>query len=280
MGEPGWIAVDSTAAEIEYIDSGHIRLGLNATFNPVKMEIMDYKAGPLEKGKAGKKPDSFKNIPWEIGKAYSYNYLFNGKSIGTDSFTILKLEKKNNRNIYVCKTSLELQGRTSEGEWKIDDTGYPVSYTLDGKIPKVEYSLQCEFFEDKVIEKAVNNGKPVERSIPLKEKVYLVDNNNMSLFAFLLVSVPREKGVVTALKVFHPSSMQLLALQFTSLGKEKTIFAGEEKECWAFDVSFAGTPLKFYVDEKGRLIKDVEAGGRLVIELVLEDQASDLGRTR
>ena len=48
MGKVGWIPVDATAFEINYLDSGHIRLGVYqfaTTFNPKKMEILDYKAG-------------------------------------------------------------------------------------------------------------------------------------------------------------------------------------------------------------------------------------------
>ena len=45
MGEAGWIPVDSTAHEIDYVDSGHIRLGTETSFNPKKMEILDYKTG-------------------------------------------------------------------------------------------------------------------------------------------------------------------------------------------------------------------------------------------
>ena len=47
MGSAGWIPVDATAREIDYVDCSHIRLGevvSRATmFNPVKMEILDYR---------------------------------------------------------------------------------------------------------------------------------------------------------------------------------------------------------------------------------------------
>lgn len=43
MGENGWIPVDATINESDYIDGGHIRLGENTTFRPVSMEILDFK---------------------------------------------------------------------------------------------------------------------------------------------------------------------------------------------------------------------------------------------
>ncbi|OFY68088.1 MAG: hypothetical protein A2V64_08665 [Bacteroidetes bacterium RBG_13_43_22] len=46
MGDAGWIAVDATINEADYIDAGHIRLGENATFRPVSMEVIDFRSGP------------------------------------------------------------------------------------------------------------------------------------------------------------------------------------------------------------------------------------------
>lgn len=49
MGEAGWITVDSTAFETDYIDSGHIRvseyLSAASTFNGKHFEVLDYKLG-------------------------------------------------------------------------------------------------------------------------------------------------------------------------------------------------------------------------------------------
>ena len=71
MGRAGWIPVDSTAHEIDYVDSGHIRLGHETSFNPKKMEILDYKAAEPEKsGAEDDIPETYK--PY-IGK-YTANF--------------------------------------------------------------------------------------------------------------------------------------------------------------------------------------------------------------
>lgn len=46
MGEAGWIPVDATAHEVDYIDAGHIRLGTLTSFNPIEMEVLDYEVAP------------------------------------------------------------------------------------------------------------------------------------------------------------------------------------------------------------------------------------------
>lgn len=47
MGDAGWITVDATAMEIDYVDSGHIRVGeyqsLSTAVNTEKMEILDHR---------------------------------------------------------------------------------------------------------------------------------------------------------------------------------------------------------------------------------------------
>ncbi len=59
MGKAGWIPVDATAFENDFVDSGHIRLGvLNSptiSLNAKKMEVLDYKLG------SGKKENDKKN---------------------------------------------------------------------------------------------------------------------------------------------------------------------------------------------------------------------------
>lgn len=52
MGDAGWIPVDATAMETRFVDSGHIRFGiyqsLTTAFNPIEMEIIDYRLGQEE----------------------------------------------------------------------------------------------------------------------------------------------------------------------------------------------------------------------------------------
>jgi hypothetical protein len=49
MGEAGWIPVDCTFRETDYVDSGHIRFGLLTTFNPINVEILDYRLSETDR---------------------------------------------------------------------------------------------------------------------------------------------------------------------------------------------------------------------------------------
>jgi hypothetical protein len=270
MGKAGWITVDSTAHEIDYVDSGHIRLGTQASFNPKKMEVLDYKAGSMKKGTISASLGPFKNIPWNVGKTYTYNYIANGKSIGTETFTLKSFEKKKDSHAYVytCSTQLNLQGLNASSEWKIDTSGTPLTYKAKGKAGTIEYSIDCRFSKDQIVEKVVKSGTPIERTIKLTDKVYLIDNNNMSLFAFLLAGVPREKGKIIKFKIFHPSSMQLLPAQVTVKDQEQITINGKMYKSWPLDIVMAGVTLKMWVDETGHLLRDSERNGAIVIDLI------------
>ena len=58
MGDAGWIPVDATINEADFIDAGHIRLGEKATFRPVAMEILDFRSGT--KNSDSDIPDEFR----------------------------------------------------------------------------------------------------------------------------------------------------------------------------------------------------------------------------
>jgi hypothetical protein len=45
MGDAGWVAVDATAFEFDFVDAGHIRLGQKTSFNPKEMKILEYRVG-------------------------------------------------------------------------------------------------------------------------------------------------------------------------------------------------------------------------------------------
>lgn len=76
MGDAGWVAVDATAEEIDYVDAGHIKLGELNSFLPIEMKILEYKIGGQEmSGVDNIVPDKYSDL---IGK-YSiieYNRIF------------------------------------------------------------------------------------------------------------------------------------------------------------------------------------------------------------
>jgi len=59
----GWVAVDATILELDYVDAGHIKLGERTSFQPNKMEILGYKiSGEVPTTVEGEVPAEYINI--------------------------------------------------------------------------------------------------------------------------------------------------------------------------------------------------------------------------
>jgi len=71
MGEAGWIPLDTTAREIDFADSGHLRLGIlsssHIAWNPKNLEILDFHAGSQRFGQVTEAADREKYQPY-LGK--------------------------------------------------------------------------------------------------------------------------------------------------------------------------------------------------------------------
>jgi hypothetical protein len=267
MGEAGWIPVDSTAHEIDFVDSGHIRLGSLASFQPEKMEILDHRVRSLEGAKEARL-GAFLNMPWKTGERYSYSYTANGAPLGTDSFTIESQVDDDGDSVITCRTETALTGLEVKGSFQLDGQGHPISFHVAGKTAQFEYTVDCEFTDGKVIEKVVRAGQETERTIDLPDEVFLVDNNQFAGYALLLAATPLEEGTVVTFKVFHPSSMQVLPVQITVGGMEVIEREGEKTNCRRCDLVIAGTPLQLWLDDEGRIVRESEGGGKLVLDLM------------
>lgn len=103
MGDAGWIPVDATINEPDYIDAGHIRLGENTTFRPVSMEIFDFRSGS----------DSEEAIISDEFKTISGSY------INVELYRMFKIIERNGGAAIDIpgRTVLDLNSPDNEGKW-------------------------------------------------------------------------------------------------------------------------------------------------------------------
>ncbi len=118
MGQAGWIPVDSTAFETDYVDSGHIRLGVyqyvTTALNPKKMEVLDYKAGSAKMGQEqNAEPDKYKQY---VGKytnpetKTAVKVFVQGGNLAVDipNKMILAFNEPDKDRVWYCKISNQL----------------------------------------------------------------------------------------------------------------------------------------------------------------------------
>ncbi len=124
MGDAGWIPVDATIYETDYIDAGHIRLGEKANFQPVAMEIIDYRSDL--KNEDAIIPDTFRPIIGsymniEQHRMFKIIYKDGGLAIDIPGQIILALNPPDEQGKWYPKLTRELSltvGKNVEG--KID----------------------------------------------------------------------------------------------------------------------------------------------------------------
>jgi hypothetical protein len=109
MGEAGWIPVDATAQEYDYVDCGHIRIAEAASrrvfFNPTEMELLDYHVGDITMADAGRATDD--------GRYQAYVGDYSGEN------EVLKISVQNNSLALQIpgKPTFELNDPDENGVW-------------------------------------------------------------------------------------------------------------------------------------------------------------------
>ena len=111
MGEAGWIPVDATALEVDFVDAGHIRISeyqsTSSSFNGKKFEILDYKL--MNKPKETKSSDfseyygKYTNI--ESGRTFEVLDKEGNLSVDIPGKMVLPFNKPDQKGKWYCKLS-------------------------------------------------------------------------------------------------------------------------------------------------------------------------------
>lgn len=111
MGEAGWIPVDATAFEIDFVDAGHIRIAevqsLSSMFNGKKFEVLDYKlkenseTEKVEKSKLELYLGKYTHL--EAERTFEVIEKDGNLSVNIPGQMILPFNKEDEQNRWYCK---------------------------------------------------------------------------------------------------------------------------------------------------------------------------------
>jgi len=117
MGKAGWITVDATASEIDYVDSGHIRIGeyqsMVTALNPKKIEVLDFAAGSMKMGQEETASGMYSAYVGEYTSPATKTILkvfVQGGSLAVDipGKVVLALNDADQEGLWYCKLSNSL----------------------------------------------------------------------------------------------------------------------------------------------------------------------------
>ncbi len=212
-------------------------------------------------------------IPWTVGEMYEYVYSYGDKKISTESFTLKSVEKTEKGRVFTCANELKIQKMTLAFEWQIDQAARPISYSAETRASGTRYEVKCAFGDKEVAIDAHRLGYPMKKIMPLPEKIYFVDDNNVSAFAFLALSAPKEEGAICDFKAFHATKIEIFPCRLTVKGMETISWNGRDVACRRLDIVVGESnsrSIEMWIDSEGRLLRQAEQGGLSVMELVGE----------
>jgi transglutaminase-like putative cysteine protease len=118
MGETGWVPIDTTAKEIDYADSGHIRLGVlssgHVSWGPKEMEILDFEAGSQKFGEARIAGDPDKYRPFlggyrgPRGGVFTVSLQGGGLAVDIPGRGVFELRDPDEKGIWYLKLSSDV----------------------------------------------------------------------------------------------------------------------------------------------------------------------------
>ena len=162
-------------------------------------------------------------------------------------------------------------GFLKRGFYILRKTGRPVRFEIAGTARGTDYAIECAFTDGEVRASVRKGEMTFERKIPLSGDVLLFDNNHLGLLSLLLSRFELKEGAAFRVKAFHPSSLSVLPFDIAVGKKAKITVAGKERETLEVTLSIAATRLTLFVTADGLIVRDEEAGGKLVVDLASEE---------
>ncbi len=264
MGTDGWVAFDPTTGELDALSAVHIKLfeGMGGAI-PRKIEVLEYQ--PANRDITHTATAAGKPLGWKLERDYTYTYVQNATTLGTEVFRVTPVELDGKPSYCVTDTlDLTAQGKRvqSTTQLTVGSNALPRSFHRVFEAGGVKVTRQCDFRDDKV-KVSITGPTEMKREISLQPGTYCFDNNLISSFALLCSQLDLKEDSQIELRTFHPSTMSVIPLTFQLKKVQKIPLAGQEVECFECFVE----PIKntFWLTRDGRLVK-VEAPG-LAIEV-------------
>ncbi|MBT3747560.1 MAG: transglutaminase domain-containing protein [Bacteroidetes bacterium] len=192
MGEAGWIPVDATATEFNFIDSGHLRLGEQTSFNPIEMRIIEYEIREEESTEEVDIPNKF--MPYlgaytgpVSGNTFDVSYKNGSLSVQIPNQIAMPLNPPDDKGMWHSSVSNSLYF-----SFEMDDSGMAKNMHLHQLIPCPKRS----------------SPESTDETVPLKFRPYLGK--------YYFAAIANELTVLyqdSILVVKDPTVSQLIRLQ-------------------------------------------------------------------
>ncbi|MFQ6087747.1 MAG: transglutaminase domain-containing protein [Candidatus Methanofastidiosia archaeon] len=195
----------------------------------------------------------------EIGEEKYYALIFDEKNIG---YTHYKVKDKTEKGFYVVEAEtlidVTLLGTPKKmhyvSEEHFDKNLFPKYYKVDISAGEEKTQIECDFEENKVLERILSGGEKTEEEIELLKNTYILDSNMFEHYVFLFKTMELVENTVFERKIFSPQLLTTFDVEFNVGNKEKIKIDEKECICFLVDANILGQKHIFWVSEEGELI--------------------------
>lgn len=186
MGDAGWIPVDATAHEPDYIDAGHIRISevvsmVSSKFNGKKIEILDYKLDGKPKVASAIPPVDYapylgKYVDLDGGRTFTVLEKEGNLSLDIPGQMVLPFNNEDEKGRWYCKIAPHVSL-----EFKKDETGSINGMVFHQIALLVRRPDSVGAFTDIPVEFKPYVGKYLLAAANMEFSVF-VDNENLAIY--------------------------------------------------------------------------------------------------
>ncbi len=186
MGDAGWIPVDATAHEPDYIDAGHIRISevvsmVSSKFNGKKIEILDYKLGDKSKEAAVTPKNDYtpylgKYVDMDGGRTFTVLEKEGNLSVDIPGQIVLPFNPENEKGRWYCKIAPQINIVFNK-----DEKGKVNEMIFHQIVPLTKKADTVEFKQDVPKEFIPYMGKYLLAAANSEFSV-LVENGNLAVY--------------------------------------------------------------------------------------------------
>ncbi|MDJ0836056.1 MAG: transglutaminase-like domain-containing protein [Acidobacteriota bacterium] len=242
MGEKaGWIPLDTTAREIDYVDAGHLALGSAPLFYPEELEILDYRAGAYNMATTGKLLP-VETVPWQSGERLTWRILHREREVGSAWFQMVQ---RDNGDWSAEGKVILGEDHNYQSNWTYDADLRPLSFQTWGKRRAVSFSLSGEMTREGLYVTGKRAGRDYRRFVPEGQETVPLEMIQPGFYTLLAASL--QDRTPTNLRAYLTPLAKTIAVSAESRAADT-----EETGARIIDLNI-GTPILIHLDDKGRV---------------------------
>lgn len=263
----GWLPVDCTADQPNWIDATHIRLGDGiAAFQPQSIEVLDYEPKPVAAAASASAVRRSDAYPLPAGATSVYSWTRKGQRLGDERVTYSNTG--DGRHVFEGSLRLGNGDFTETTRTEVGDDGRLLAFHAERSTGPQQSTFDVTVADGKATWSSTSVDGERTEIVPIDDGAFVLHNNCTSHFLLALARYgPLAEGAEARTRMFHTEQRSALPLVVRGGGSETITVGGTEVVAHVVQCELAGLAITVHTDAEGRLLRYFQKQGNVLIEL-------------